>query len=125
MHEGEDVGGWDTVLRREEYEALYAKQQASMAMPDFTEIIAPKEEVDIPKAATPVAPVVEEKPQGPDWATILAPFAEGITVHHTIFGDGKITWIDKPKKYFKVVFTAGEKTFVFPDSFMNGFLTIK
>lgn len=131
MHEGEDVGGWDTVLRREEYESLYAKQQASMAMPDFTEIIAPTEEVevDIPKATTPVVPVVEEKPQGPDWATILAPFAEGITVRHKMFGDGKITWIDKPKKYFRVSFAIdgqdAEKQFVFPDAFINGFLTIK
>ena len=24
MHEGEDIGGWDTVLRRDEYNALYA-----------------------------------------------------------------------------------------------------
>lgn len=23
-HQGEDIGGWDTVLRREEYNALYA-----------------------------------------------------------------------------------------------------
>lgn len=131
MHEGEDVGGWDTVLRREEYESLYAKQQESMAMPDFTEIIAPKEEIEVvtPKKVVPVAQAAEEKPVGPDWATILSPFAEGITVSHTRFGDGKITWIDKPKKYFKVAFVidgqAVEKQFVFPDAFINRFLTIK
>ncbi len=131
MHEGEDIGGWDTVLRREEYEALYAKQQASMGMPNFTDIIVPKEEVkvDIPKATTPVVPVVEEKPQGPDWATILAPVCEGIIVNHKKFGDGPITWMDKAKKYIRVSFTingqAVEKQFVFPDSFINGFLTIK
>ena len=29
-HESESIGGWDTVLRREEYEALYSKQQATV-----------------------------------------------------------------------------------------------
>ena len=131
MHEGEDIGGWDTVLRREEYEALYAKQQASMDMPNFVEIIAPQEEVKVetPKTVAPATPKVEEKPAGPDWATILAPVAEGITVNHKKFGDGKITWMDKAKKYLRVTFTINgqgvEKQFVFPDAFINGFLTIK
>ena len=131
MHEGEDVGGWDTVLRREEYEALYAKQQASMDMPNFVEIIAPQEEVKIetPKTVASSTTLVEEKPAGPDWATILAPVAEGITVNHKKFGDGKITWMDKAKKYLRVTFTINgqgvEKQFVFPDAFINGFLTIK
>lgn len=131
MHEGEDIGGWDTVLRREEYEALYAKQQASMDMPNFVEIIAPQEEVKVetPKTVSPSTTLVEEKPAGPDWATILAPVAEGITVNHKKFGDGKITWMDKAKKYLRVTFTINgqgvEKQFVFPDAFINGFLTIK
>lgn len=30
MHSGEDVGGWDTVLRKEEYEKLYYRQQATL-----------------------------------------------------------------------------------------------
>lgn len=131
MHEGEDIGGWDTVLRREEYEALYAKQQASMGVPDFTDIIAPKEEVkvDVSKTAAPAVAKVEEKHQGPDWATILAPVCEGITVNHKKFGDGTITWMDKAKKYFRVSFTincqAVEKQFIFPDAFIGGFLTLK
>lgn len=130
-HEGEDIGGWDTVIRREEYEALYAKQQASMDMPNFVEIIAPQEEVKVetPKTVAPSTTLVEEKPAGPDWATILAPVAEGITVNHKKFGDGKITWMDKAKKYLRVTFTINgqgvEKQFVFPDAFINGFLTIK
>lgn len=131
MHEGEDIGGWDTILRREEYEALYAKQQASMDMPNFVEIIAPQEEVKIetPKTVASSTTLVEEKPAGPDWATILAPVAEGITVNHKKFGDGKITWMDKAKKYLRVTFTINgqgvEKQFVFPDAFINGFLIIK
>ncbi|MBI9052006.1 MAG: GIY-YIG nuclease family protein [Anaerolineaceae bacterium] len=30
-HEGEDVGGWDTVIKRSEYEALFYIQQSTMA----------------------------------------------------------------------------------------------
>ncbi len=30
-HAGEDIGGWDTVLRREEYDALFYNQQATLA----------------------------------------------------------------------------------------------
>jgi len=96
-HAGEDIGGWDTVLRREEYEALYARQQASMTVPDFVDIIVPKEEpapVAVkPKATTPVAttaPKTEPKQQGPDWATILAPVCVGCNVKHKAFGDGVV-----------------------------------
>lgn len=131
MHDGEDVGGWDTVLRREEYETLYARQQASMDMPDFANIIVPKEEskIDTVKASIHITPKVEDKPTGPDWATILAPVTVGISVNHKKFGDGKITWMDKHNKYLRVAFTIDgknvEKQFIFPDAFINGFLTIK
>ena len=40
-HHGEDIGGWDTVLKRDTYETLFYNQQA--AMEDFTE-----DENDIP-----------------------------------------------------------------------------
>jgi hypothetical protein len=36
-HEGEDVGGWDTVLKRKEYEALFYNQQTTLAAPDLPE----------------------------------------------------------------------------------------
>lgn len=32
-HENEDVGGWDTVIKREEYERLFYNQQATMETP--------------------------------------------------------------------------------------------
>jgi len=32
-HEGEDIGGWDTVIKRSEYEKLFYNQQATMAAP--------------------------------------------------------------------------------------------
>ena len=56
-HAGEDVGGWDTVVRREEYQKLFYNQQATMEY-------EMKEEPRQPAAAEPVAPVkVEPRPK--------------------------------------------------------------
>ena len=64
-HEGEDIGGWDTVIKREEYKRLFYNQQATMETPKeaptFT-VVAPKPEEKI-VAATPVAPKPQPKPQ--------------------------------------------------------------
>ncbi|MBQ2748033.1 MAG: restriction endonuclease, partial [Firmicutes bacterium] len=57
MHEGEDIGGWDTVLRRDEYNALYAKQQATMT--NFAEVFVPGIEdlvVPVPEIKTEAEP---------------------------------------------------------------------
>ena len=35
-HAGEDVGGWDTVIKRQEYEALFFNQQATLAAVEKT-----------------------------------------------------------------------------------------
>lgn len=136
MHKAEAVGGWDTVLQREEYEALYTKQQASMSMPDFTEIIAPidvsdesaqQEETSVAATAA-TKPVEPAKPQGPDWATILAPVGVGCIVSHKAFGNGTVVKMDKAQKHIRVAFTKDgkqvEKTFVFPDAFIGGFLQV-
>ena len=52
-HEGEDIGGWDTVIKREEYERLFYNQQATMeAIQDVVPLPVPEEKVE------PVAPAV-------------------------------------------------------------------
>ncbi|MBQ6980288.1 MAG: GIY-YIG nuclease family protein [Clostridia bacterium] len=131
MHECEDVGGWDTVLRREEYEALYARQQASMEAPDFVDIIVPKvESIQVKREIInkPHQIVEEKKDEGPDWEKILANVDLGIKVNHKKFGDGKIIWMDSGKKYFRVSFIINgievEKQFAFPNAFIDGFLTV-
>ncbi|MBQ0082073.1 MAG: GIY-YIG nuclease family protein, partial [bacterium] len=43
-HEGEEVGGWDTSLRREEYEKLFFNQQASMAAQTYDTYIVENDE---------------------------------------------------------------------------------
>lgn len=133
-HEGESIGGWDTVLRREEYEALYSKQQATVT--DLSDAIISSTEtktapessesskIDTTSAKKTVNPEKQEKPQI-DWAHILADVDVGTTVKHKLFGEGTISKMDKAKKYIHVKFKKGEKQFVFPDAFIGGFLSLQ
>lgn len=126
-HAGEAVGGWDTVLRREEYDALYSKQQATLT--DFEKALLPEAYLDdsvIERQATAKADDKDENEQGKDiWETVLANVKAGDGVTHKKFGDGTITWIGVDKKYLKVKFAVGEKQFIFPDAFVMGFLSLK
>lgn len=133
-HEGESIGGWDTVLRREEYEALYSKQQATVT--DLSDAIisatetktAPESsassKIDTTSAKKTVNPEKQEKPQI-DWEQILADVGVGTTVKHKFFGEGTISKMDKAKKYIHVKFKKGEKQFVFPNAFIGGFLSLQ
>lgn len=138
-HAGESVGGWDTVLRREEYEELYGKQQATMT--DFEEILIPEKyraeksgntaENEIAAAVTDNVINAAQKQNEEKLAAekaieeMLQKVQVGITVTHKKFGDGAIVWIDSAKKYLRVKFDAGEKQFVFPDAFLMKFLEVK
>jgi len=147
------VGGWDTVIRREEYERLFFNQQATME--------APK---------TPVAPIVIETDNShKDSSNAVAGYVKAVTkepelvtaafginkpepkvdivvqpkrvdsvldidlsgavinakVIHQKFGEGTIVWFDQAMKHMKVQFKDGEKNFVFPTAFMQGFLKLK
>ena len=132
-HEGEAVGGWDTVLRREEYEALYSKQQATIA--DLTEAISPadtkaaniqqKSDGTVHSVGAAYKPAATSQPAPEkDWDKILAPVGVGSAVKHKTFGEGTVVWMDKAKKYIRVKFAAGEKQFIFPDAFVGGFLSV-
>lgn len=133
-HEGESVGGWDTVLRREEYELLYSKQQATVT--DLTNaVISEPETVKMPERILendtykaenrPVAKKTTTEPTPEkNWDKILAPIGVGSVVKHKTFGTGTVVWMDKLKKYVRVKFDAGEKQFIFPDAFISGFLNI-
>ena len=52
----------------------------------------------------------------------LTSIVAGVTVYHKSFGEGTVTKLDKAQKHIRVKFSVGEKTFVFPDAFKNGFL---
>lgn len=147
-HEGKDIGGWDTIIKREEYERLFYNQQSTMgkaAVPEEpkieeTPVSAPVDQ----KPASPAAakpPLVTEaygvkKPDVPK-TPVAAPVQKlqedeldlsaveiGTAVTHKSFGAGTVTWIDKAQKHIRVTFSAGEKTFIFPDAFKQGFLKL-
>ena len=48
----------------------------------------------------------------------------GSTVTHKMFGKGKVTKLDNAKKYLRVRFDVGEKNFLFPGAFIDGFLSL-
>lgn len=145
MHEGEDIGGWDTVLRRDEYNALYANQQATLSLQSAL-LASAEEESEIvsklteDKPITPAPKTLVQKYgitsptvpshaaavpiQKPKQEIIIPDIKVGDTVRHKTFGEGTVAFMDKAQKKIRVRFKIGEKTFVFPDAFINGFLTI-
>ena len=129
-HIDDEIGGWDTVIRKEEYEKLFYNQQATMQTTTsdvMTEVAAtinyqPKSESPAPSAVITTTKTQDE----PTKQTFdLSLVQVGITVTHKKFGQGKITRIDKAQKYIQVDFGSGEKTFVMPDCFEQGFLEIQ
>lgn len=125
----DEVGGWDTVIRREEYEKLFYNQQSTMQA-TATEIIVEEIAIteDKSKTSTTSNPYVvtttkqEQKEEKItfDYSRIVA----GALVSHKKFGDGVITNIDKANKYIRIKFSVGEKMFIF-DAFKMGFLELK
>lgn len=150
-HEGKDIGGWDTVIKREEYEQLFYNQQSTMESTKYTleseaDLLmvaeTPTPSIDKPKMPTtakpnlvtesygirkrelPKTPVIPQvqKPEIVDFD--LSDVNIGVAVTHKAFGAGTVTWIDKAQKRIRVTFNVGEKTFIFPDAFKQGFLKL-
>lgn len=139
-HENEDVGGWDTVVKRKEYELLFYNQQSTMNAPEIDEADVPEadEEPEPPKAPVPPrtppakpdfvtaafgvkSPIVPAKPQQPEKPKVdVSGVAVGSAVAHAKFGIGKV--IELNRGYVTVRFEQGEKRFIFPDAFESGFL---
>lgn len=155
-HAGMDIGGWDTVLKKAEYDQLFYNQQATMQAPvveqpeDVDDVVPIKKPDPAPKPKTtyitgqygvkPTASMVAEKPASYGAPKPTAPaqpckkeepkldlsgVVKGATVIHKSFGAGTVTNLDKAKKHIRVKFNVGEKTFIFPDAFKNGFLKAK
>ena len=129
-HTSEDIGGWDTVIRREEYEKLFYNQQATMKNSDSPIPPEPsntdKSEPVDNKVKTTINPILK---QVNDYAEAMnidfSKIVVGAKVVHAKFGDGEIINIDKKDKYLTVRFAIGEKKFVNPDGFTKGFLKFK
>lgn len=80
MHAGRDVGGWDTTIKREEYDRLFHSQQATMAAPVV--IQEPAAESKPAPVKKPAVPVVQPKPSAPV-STPVAQKSVSATPAHT------------------------------------------
>lgn len=122
-HEGLAVGGYDTVLTREEFERLFGAQQISIfetarTFDDLTEIDkATTVPITLQKATTVIPPPGPQKP------TIdLSNVRVGASVKHKAFGDGIVIELTADRIF--IVFGKAEKVFLFPTAFENGFLSV-
>lgn len=140
-HIADEIGGWDTVIRKEEYEKLFYNQQSTMEAeiaaaidesydltstsknkPDTKEksnLITSKYNISSPVTTTIQKPAEQPKPQ-----IDLSAVNVGTKVVHKKFGEGTITSIYKNRSYIKVAFSIGEKTFAMPTCFEQGFLSL-
>lgn len=139
-HTDDEVGGWDTTIRKAQYEKLFYNQQSSMLSEDYnsfskdeasiidSSIIIDPELTDPMKTETPSRAssqtVPQQKHTEADIRMMLDRLQTGSTVIHKKFGKGEIVKFNNNEKYLYVRFIIGEKKFVFPDAFLMGFLEI-
>lgn len=148
-HKHDEVGGWDTSIRRAEYEKMFYAQQYSMkntsSIHEYADIknganqAGPKKQ-DIEhedrvyieesiRCSSPTRIVGEPHLVTPASETneedSIATVSVGAIVEHKKFGKGEVVNIDSSRKYIHIRFAVGEKKFLFPDAFLKGFLTLK
>lgn len=139
-HVADEVGGWDTTIRKAQYEKLFYNQQSSMLSENYDSyskdeasisgssiIIGPKQTEPM-KTEPSSAPSSETVPQQGQTETdvriLLDRLQTGSTVTHKKFGKGEVVKFNSNEKYLYVRFIIGEKKFIFPDAFLMGFLEI-
>lgn len=139
-HAADEVGGWDTTIRKAQYEKLFYNQQSSMLSEDYdsyskdeasisgSSIIIEPEQTEPMKTEPSSAPSSETVPQRGQTETdvriLLNRLQTGSTVTHKKFGKGEVVKFNSNEKYLYVRFIIGEKKFIFPDAFLMGFLEI-
>ena len=150
-HTNDEVGGWDTTIRKTQYEKLFYNQQSSMSEVDYssysrvaepdeaTRIVAKQVDNKSTEKVLQVKPIVQPQPVKP--TTAVVPSQETQTIHdleaklesigvdssiiHKKFGKGTVVKINKNEKFIHIKFTLGEKKFIFPDAFLMGFLEVE
>ena len=131
-HEGEKVGGYDTVVSGEDYSKMFSLQQKSMETPE----LSPADISAVVAQELPKAPVIRPQPvlPKPPKQTIATPPPQkkeidtsnikvGSVLRHKAFGLGKVTVMEG--KYILVTFQDAEKRFLFPGAILQGFLSIE
>lgn len=140
-HAADEVGGWDTTIRKAQYEKLFYNQQSSMLSEDYdsyskdkTSIISSSTIIEPeqtgPMKMEPLSVVSSEtvSQQGQtetDVRILLDRLQTGSIVTHKKFGKGEVVKFNNNEKYLYVRFIIGEKKFIFPDAFLMGFLEIE
>ena len=152
-HEGKEIGGWDAVLKREEYEQLFYNQQATMEPPKFDQPemiqLPPDPPMEVKKVIKKTAkPKTEHKKVEPKQQPTYTPRVKvaigtkpgrtetkksdfdmstvklGAKVMHKVFGEGTVVMLDINELQIRVQFEKGEKTFLLPGAFDGGFLKL-
>ena len=151
-HTNDEVGGWDTTIRKTQYEKLFYNQQSSMSEVDYSAYSRSREAVEnkrtgqqrtaVKAERTQSTPIVQPQParsaapSSPtssvapnkaenDLKTKLEALTVDNTVLHKKFGKGAVVKINKNEKFIHIKFTLGEKKFIFPDAFLMGFLEME
>lgn len=136
-HEGEKVGGFDTVLNADEYRQLYGEQQKSLQSkkssikskkiePTKPVISSPSHKKETPVTTTKVAPIstpIKQNNGGSENNQDLNDVVVGTRVEHDMFGEGLVKAIMDDK--IIVSFGKSEKMFIYPDAFKKKFLKLK
>ena len=128
-HEGEKVGGFDTVLSQNEYQQLYGEQQASVLIANKKPkqvvektIVVEHKLVNQPLQTEIKTPIIEPIKKDPTIRSYTG-LKVGDSVMHKVFGQGVIkSFIDDK---IIIAFGKSEKMFLFPDSFIKGFLSVE
>lgn len=115
-HNMTEIGGWDTVIKREEYEKLFFNQQATMTGNQTVEFHEERSSSEKIQSVTEPEKVVESQKEEADYSSVTI----GSVVNHKIFGEGVVTKLNN--KHINVEFKTGQKNFVFPSAFEQGFL---
>ena len=148
-HSNDEVGGWDTTIRRTQYEKLFYNQQSSMTAIDYSAYSRSNEPVEDKRTEQPriaakaeqsqPAPIIQPQPTKTtvaesvsqekqiekDLESKLESIGIDSTVVHKKFGKGTVVKFNKNEKFIHIKFTLGEKKFIFPDAFLMGFLEVE
>ena len=125
-HQGEKVGGYDTVVSNEDYSNMFSLQQESMEEPES----APAKRslpgsqpapVSRPQPAPP-GPALRQASASAVQAVDTSGVKVGSVLLHKAFGAGSVTALDE--KFVLVLFDEVEKKFPFPGAVIQGFLSI-
>ena len=127
-HEGEKVGGFDTVISEEEYKKLFGEQQESLKITStVSRTLSNKHTVKEeskklkPQTALTQPTIHKEEIRKGNENIDISKIKEGQSVIHKFFGNGVVKSIIDGR--IIVSFGDSEKMFVFPDAFIKGFLS--